>query len=106
MATASQRRQAKTLKNPTPVELPSGRWRCQVTVNGHRVSIVEDDPKAAHAKAVALKAEIIKAARKPETMTVGEAIDRYLDSRDGILSPATMRGRGLLYRLFCFPAQS
>ena len=93
---AQYRRQAKGLKNPTPVELPSGRWRCQVTVNGKRVSVVEDDPKTAHARAVALKAQIIKAARKPEALTVGEAIDRYLDSRDGILSPSTMRGyRGI-----------
>lgn len=93
MAANSQyRRQAKALKNPTPVELPSGRWRCQVTVNGHRVSIVEDDPKTAHAKAVALRAEIIKAQRQPETLTVGEAIDRYIASKDGVLSPSTIRG--------------
>lgn len=92
MATAQQRRQAKSLKNPSPVELPSGRWRCQVTVNGKRVSIVEDDPKTAHAKAVALKAEVIKAARKPEELTVGEAVDRYIASKDGILSPSTIRG--------------
>lgn len=91
MSNAAQRRQAKSLKNPTPVELPSGRWRCQVTVNGKRVSIVEDDPKTAHAKAVAIKAEIIKAQRQPESMTVGEAVDRYLDSRDGVLSPSTLR---------------
>jgi integrase len=92
MATAQQRRQAKALKNPTPVELPSGRWRCQVTINGKRISVVEDDPKTAHAKAVALKADIIKAARKPEALTVGEAIDRYIASKDGVLSPSTIRG--------------
>ena len=92
MATAVQRRQAKALKNPTPVELPSGRWRCQVTVNGKRVSVVEDDPKTAHAKAVALKAEVLKVQKRPDDLTVGEAIDRYIASKDGVLSPSTVRG--------------
>lgn len=97
MASNNQyRRWAKSLKNPSPVELPSGRWRCQVTVNGKRISVVEDDPRAAHAKAAALKAEILKVTSCPENLTVGEAIDRYLDSKDAILSPATMRGyRGI-----------
>lgn len=32
----------KKLTNPTPVKLPSGSWRCQVMVNGQRVSVTED----------------------------------------------------------------
>ena len=45
----------KKLTNPTPVQLPSGSWRCQVMVNGKRISVVDDDPAVAHAKALALK---------------------------------------------------
>ena len=45
-----RRRRAKALSKPTPVELPSGKYRCQVTVNGKRISIVDEDPPTAHAK--------------------------------------------------------
>lgn len=39
---------AKKLTNPTPVQLPSGSWRCQVMVNGKRISVVDDDPNLAN----------------------------------------------------------
>lgn len=86
------RRIAKTLKNPTPVELPSGKFRCQVTVDGHRESIVDEDPRVAHAQAVAVKAKLLKAKKKPREITVGQAIDRYIESKDAVLSPATISG--------------
>lgn len=90
------RRIAKTLKNPTPVELPSGKFRCQVTVDGHRESVVDEDPRVAHAQALAIKARLLEAVKKPKDMTVGEAIDRYIESKDSVLSPST--NGALLYR--------
>lgn len=87
-----RRKKAATLSKPTPVELPSGRWRCQVMVNGQRVSVIEDDPETAHAKAVALREGVIKQESKPGQLTVGQAIDRYIDSKDAVLSPSTIRG--------------
>lgn len=80
------------LKNPTPVQLPSGSWRCQVMVNGQRISVVDQDPAVAHAKALALKAGIIHKDKSPQAMTVGDAIDRYIESKDSVLSPATVAG--------------
>lgn len=80
------------LKKPTPVQLPSGSWRCQVMVSGQRISVVDPDPAVAHAKALAIKAGIIHQAKSPQDMTVGEAIDRYIESKDAILSPATVAG--------------
>lgn len=82
----------KKLKNPTPVQLPSGSWRCQVMVNGQRISVVDQDPAVAHAKALALKAGIIHKDKSPHAMTVGDAIDRYIESKDSVLSPATVAG--------------
>lgn len=82
----------KKLKNPTPVQLPSGSWRCQVMVNGQRISVVDQDPAVAHAKALALKAGIIHKDKSPQAMTVGDAIDRYIESKDSVLSPATVAG--------------
>lgn len=86
------RRIAKTLKNPTPVELPSHKFRCQVTVDGHRESVVDEDPRTAHAQAVAIKAKLMEMKKKPREMTVGQAIDRYIESKDAVLSPATISG--------------
>ena len=66
----------KKLTNPTPVKLPSGSWRCQVMVNGQRVSVVDEDPEVAHAKALALKAGLLQKEKPVSAMTVGDAIDR------------------------------
>lgn len=79
-------------KLPTPQKLPSGMYRCQVMVDGKRVSVVEADPDTAQAKAVALKSGLLQASKRPEALTVGEAIDRYIESKDAVLSPATVFG--------------
>lgn len=61
-------------------------------VAGKRMSVVEDDPGTAHATALALKAGLIEAQRNPRQISIGEAIDRYVESKDSVLSPATIRG--------------
>lgn len=82
----------KKLTNPTPIRLPSGSWRCQVMVNGQRISVVDPDPEIAHAKALAIKAGLIQKEKPLQSMTVGDAIDRYIESKDGVLSPSTVSG--------------
>jgi len=79
-------------KLPTPQKLPSGAYRCQVMVDGKRVSVVEDTPGAAQAKAVAMREGLIEKKKGQTSLTVGEAIDRYIESKDSILSPSTIRG--------------
>lgn len=79
------------MKIPTAKKLPSGHFRCQVMVNGRRISVVEPTAKAAQAKAVALRANLIEKQERGPNMTVGEAIDQYIESRDAILSPTTVR---------------
>lgn len=87
-----QREAAAKLTRPRPVELPSGRWRCQMMVGGRRIDIIEDDPAIAHAKALAVKAGLMEEDKSPREMTVGEAIDRYIESKDAVLSPSTICG--------------
>ena len=87
-----QREAAAKLSRPRPVELPSGRWRCQVMLSGKRFDVIEDDPAIAHAKALALKAGIMEQKKPVAELTVGEAIDRYIESKDAVLSPSTLRG--------------
>lgn len=87
-----QRETAAKLSRPRPVELPSGKWRCQVMVDGKRFDVIEDDPGVAHAKALAMKAGVIDKNKPSTALTVGEAIDRYIESKDAVLSPSTIRG--------------
>lgn len=78
-------------KLPTPQKLPSGMYRCQVTVDGERVSVVDADPDLCQAKAVATKAGMMQEKDHPEPITVEKAMARYIDSRDKVLSPSTIR---------------
>ena len=86
------RNKAKKLSDPRPVELPSGKWRCQVTVDGARKSVIDNDPEVAHIKAMAIKAKMVEAATQPRCITLGQAMDRYIESKDTVLSPATVAG--------------
>lgn len=79
-------------KLPTPQKLPSGMYRCQVMVGGKRVSVVDESPGVAQAKAVALRAGLIEEKRSGPSLTVGQAIDRYIESKDAVLSPSTVAG--------------
>lgn len=80
------------LKNPTPIQLPSGSWRCQIMVNGKRVSVVDEDPSVAHAKALALKAGLIEQSKPQKKVTVDQAIENYIKAGSGVFSPTTIRG--------------
>lgn len=92
------RRIAKTLKNPTPVELPSHKFRCQVTVDGHRESVVDEDPRVAHAQAVAIRASLMQIKKAPGRKTVSSAIDDYIQSKSSVLSPSTISGYRAIQR--------
>lgn len=82
------------MKVPVAKKLPSGSWRCQVMVDGRRVSVTGQTEKEAIAEAMQIKAQLKNKAEKEKDsrMTVGEAIDRYIESKDAVLSPATIAG--------------
>lgn len=86
------RNKARKLSDPKPIELPSGSWRCQVSVNGKRESVVDADPMVARAKALALRANLVSANAPIPSLTIGAAMDRYIESKDAVLSPATVAG--------------
>jgi integrase len=87
------REAAAKLSRPTPRELPSGAWRCEVMVNGERISIVDEDPSVAHAKALAIKAGVVEKsnARKEDKITFADALDKYIEDRREVWSPSTVR---------------
>ena len=80
------------MKIPKAKQLPSGAWRVQVMVDGSRISVTDADPKVAQAKAAAMKAKMTEATASPSQLTVGTAIDRYIENKSGVLSPATIAG--------------
>ncbi len=71
-------------------KIPSGRWRVQVwdKENGKRISFTEDTERKANYAALQWQLEQKRKAKVG--MTVGEAVDRYIDGRDGVLSPKTI----------------
>ena len=85
------RAKAAKLRAPKPQELPSGQWRCQVMVGGKRVSFTDDDPVAAYEQAVSARAGYLKKSVPAQDLTVGDAIDRYIDAKEMTLSPTTIR---------------
>lgn len=82
---------------PKPVLLPSGSWRCQVTLDGRRESVTADTPDEAHAQALALKAGYLESKKKREEENKGnlllkDAVDLYIKNRENVLSPSTING--------------
>lgn len=87
-----EQRSKNTAHTPTARKLPSGSWACRIRVNGQDVSITRETKEEAIAEAMAVK-HGIKAPDAPEVnLTLGEAIDRYIEMKKDILSPSTVAG--------------
>ena len=73
-------------------KLPSGRWNVQVydKESGKRMSFTEDTKRKA--EYAALEWQLEKKRKEKVGMTVGEAIEKYIDGRRGVLSPSTIQG--------------
>lgn len=80
------------MKIPKARQLPSGAWFCRVRIDGKDVSITRPTEKEAIAEAMAVKAGIKEAAKKSVKRTLKQSIDNYIEARENILSPATIRG--------------
>lgn len=100
-----------TMRVPTPRQLPSGSWCVQMRLGPERKSFTVTAATASQclANARIIKSEYLAGLRvgeditasEPEVITLDKAIDRFLDSRKNILSPATMRGyRGIQKQRF------
>lgn len=81
---------------PKAKKLPSGSWRVQVYSytdsdgKKHRESFTAPTKAEAEMKAAEYAAD--KGRRAKYDLTVGEAIDGYIRAKEGVLSPATIRG--------------
>lgn len=87
------------MKTPTARKLPSGAWFCRVRIDGQDISITRPTEKEAIAEAMAIKAGIkqaVKETGKDKTLT--KAIDAYIEARENVLSPSTIRGYRTIQR--------
>jgi len=84
----------------TARKLPSGKWRVRIYIKGHDpeyLSFTSDgtDRRAKteiENQATEYKLSWEKKRKNPFDLTTGEAIDRYIENRSAVLSPATIRG--------------
>ncbi len=84
------------MKMPKARQLPSGSWFCRVRANGKDIPITRNTEKEAVAAAMAIKAGLLDIKKNPHKKTVTQAIDDYIEIRQNILSPSTIRGyRGI-----------
>lgn len=80
------------MKIPKARQLPSGKWFCRVRIDNQDIPITRDTEKEAIAEAMAIKAGIKDAAKKPRKKNLTQAINEYIEARQNIVSPATIRG--------------
>ena len=89
---------------PTAKKLPSGSYRCQVYVgkdlSGKRqyLSVTKPTKKEAEYEAAKISLHHKEISRDSSMMTLAEAMDKYIASKDGILSPSTIRGYDIIRR--------
>ena len=91
----------KKIKMPTATQIRGGSWRCQVMVNGKSHSILGSTETEAQAKAIAFKQGIIeqKNKNKSSSFLLEDAISKYIEEKDKVLSPSTIRGYDAIKRL-------
>lgn len=80
------------MKIPKPRKLPSGKWFVRCMVDGTSYSKTFNSEKEATRWAAGIKATLIEAEKPVGALTVGEAIDKYIESKNAVLSPSTIRG--------------
>lgn len=78
------------MKIPKATKLPSGSWNIKMMIDGRRVSVTAPTKREAEQKAAAIKGGAKVAVKS--SMTVGDAIDQYIASKDSVLSPSTIAG--------------
>ena len=79
------------MKIPTARKLPSGSWNIRLQVDGETISITRATEKACVAEAVSIKAGN-KRMKKAAHLTLTAAIDQYIEAREPVCSPSTIRG--------------
>jgi len=84
---------------PEPRQLSSGKWFIQLRIGGQSVSITEDTPERCRTQARAIKTGMVEVKRKPDEITLTQAVEEYIEARKGIVSPSTIASYKKIQRL-------
>lgn len=84
-----ERKKKDVIKVPKPRQLKSGSWNIQLREEGQ--SVTEATAALCIAKATAIRAGFLEAKAKVEVITLTKAINRYIEQKDAVLSPETVR---------------
>lgn len=90
-----ERKRKDEIKVPAPVK-HGAKWRIDLRKEGVLVS--EGTAVEATAKAKAIRAGFIASKANLPKLTLRQAIDKYIETRDNVLSPATIRGYRIAQR--------
>ena len=90
-----ERKKKGEIKIPTPRKRGQ-KWYVDLRREG--VTVIEDTEATARAKALAIRAGFIPSVKSARGLTLRQAIDNYIETRDNILSPATVRGYRIIQR--------
>lgn len=81
------------MKLPKIRRLPSGNYTCQLRIDGQSISVTEPTEALCAAKALAYKSRVMPIKKAVQAnITLRTAIDKYIQDRKNVLSPATIRG--------------
>lgn len=83
------------MRIPSATLLPSGSYRIRLNLGGQRISVTEPTEKKAVKKAELLTVQYengLKMDVSGPSIKLGVAIDRYIQARENVLSPSTIRG--------------
>lgn len=78
------------MKLPAIRQLPSGNWFCRLRIDGRDIGITEPTKEKCKARAMAYKTGVLQARHEPMNVSLGTAIDNYIDARRGVCSPTTI----------------
>ncbi len=95
---ARGRKKKEEVNVPKPVRLKSGEWAKQVMYKGHVEYIKGATEAEYYAKARAWKSGLMQPTGHAGKETLRDIMRKYIDSNDGSLSPATIRGYEIIYR--------
>lgn len=82
------------MKVPTPKKMTSGNWYINMRLGGESINVTEPTERACIRAAQLIKAEYLAGKReaKKAPLTLGDAIDKYIELRKPIRSPTTIDG--------------
>jgi integrase len=84
--------QKSELAVPKARKNKNGGYSGQIMVKGERMTVTAETQEAYEVKARAVKLALLAMKKAPPKITLGDALDRYIDSNCNVLSPSTIRG--------------